>query len=172
MNKNFKLLTSSFIILLTLVTPQLIHSSEYLDLPSYPPNHIPANMPMTDTEHIEYLRSEIPKAEDHILISSWGINPDKISSCGIEDLLVKAIRRGVNIYAYIGGEYTPKLEAYVKRISTHYSFIPVHAKIFAVDRDFVALGSFNWLNPFGVRPIEGSPNENGSFRCSGYSLYN
>lgn len=130
---------------------------------SYPPHHIPENMPITDAEHIKYLRSEIPKAEEHILISSWGINPDKISSCGIQDLLVQAIKRGVRIYAYIGGCYDSKHMAYVKSISTHCSFIPVHTKIFAVDKDFVALGSFNWLNPFGVWPVEGSPNENGSF---------
>lgn len=129
-----------------------------------PVTHYPQERLLSDIEHISLLKQEILKAEDHILITSWGLRPQEIITQGLHTLLGESIQRGVNVYIYLGGTYalTPDQQNCLKSISTHASLTDIHTKIFARDNDFVALGSFNWLSPYGEGPLKDRYNENGT----------
>ncbi len=117
-------------------------------------------------EHIDVLRRSLLKAQSSILITSYSINDEMLQQENIYDLFYNATLRNVKIYCYVCDEkqIPDHIKATFARCNVKLSVSYSHSKILAVDKNYVAIGSFNWLSDFNSR-YEFSAN--GSLVCQG-----
>lgn len=101
----------------------------------------------TPSDHVDCLREGISSATRSILITSYGVNDEAFVNAGLYPLLSEARTRGVNVYVYNidSKDVEPKVSRFFEQQGIRYDAAFTHAKLFAVDKRMVAIGSYSWL---------------------------
>jgi hypothetical protein len=112
-------------------------------------------------EHIHVLKTAFFEAKKSILITSFSINHETLKYAELYELIPLATARGVRIYFYYNDQQIidPNIMTFFKKHKVAYAETYTHSKILAVDKHFIAAGSFNWLsaiNPHYPDNEEGS----------------
>lgn len=98
--------------------------------------------------HIKHLKHGILKATRSIFITSYGVDDEFLERENLYRLLAGAASRGVKIYIY-NGALKPASSNLLSFFNQHplinYDTTFTHSKIFAVDKNMVSVGSYNWL---------------------------
>jgi phosphatidylserine/phosphatidylglycerophosphate/cardiolipin synthase-like enzyme len=116
----------------------------------------------TFDEHLRVLRSAFQEAHRSVLICSFSIHHDMLERNGIYALMLAARARGVRIYIYCGDRQQSldqRVASFFTANNISYAQTYTHSKILAVDKRWVATGSFNWL------AMANNSCEEGSFVC-------
>jgi phosphatidylserine/phosphatidylglycerophosphate/cardiolipin synthase-like enzyme len=115
-------------------------------------------------EHIHLLKLAFEEAKQTILITSFGINKDTFTKAGLIRLITTARSRNIRIYIYYNDQkqVDKELLVFLKNNDVMCAETYTHSKILAVDRTFIASGSFNWLSGCNSSYKD---SEEGSFYC-------
>lgn len=120
----------------------------------------------TYDEHIKILQSCLQEAKYSLLITSYGINHETFQRANLFRLFADAKRRNVRIYIYYNDQknIAEDILRFFEKNDIHCDFTWTHSKILAMDKCFVAAGSFNWLSTINSHYGE---SEEASFVCHG-----
>lgn len=120
----------------------------------------------TYDEHIKILQSCLQEAKQSILITSYGINHETFQRANLFKLFSDARQRNVRIYIYYNDQkdIAEDILRFFEKHDILCDFTWTHSKILAMDKSFVAAGSFNWLSTINSHY---APSEEASFVCRG-----
>ncbi len=101
----------------------------------------------TYDQHLSLLESAFRQAKKSILITTYNITQETLKRANLYKLIPDALRRGVSIYIYINdkNDLDEQVETFLDDFDIFCEETYTHSKILAVDHQFVATGSFNWL---------------------------
>ena len=102
----------------------------------------------TTDEHIRTLSDVVRNARNQVLITTKGVNRDTLETADLFRLMPAAAARGVRVYIYdyLDQPIEPELLNFFEGNGINYQQTLTHAKILSCDKQFVAVGSCNWLN--------------------------
>lgn len=125
----------------------------------------------TYEEHLQLLQTAFKEAKKSILITSYSINHETLKNAGLYKLIPLAVKRGVRIYFYHNDkkEIDYRIEKFLEKNDIFLADANTHSKILAVDKHFVAAGSFNWLSTIDS---DYEPSEEGSLSIRGEAICN
>lgn len=117
-------------------------------------------------EHLHILQVAFKEANTSILLTSYSVTQEHLKKAGLYTLIPQAIARGVKIYIYYNDQQDiePSVLQFLKEQTVVLAYTYTHSKILAVDRHFVAAGSFNWLSGIDARY---HPSEEGTLTLRG-----
>lgn len=124
----------------------------------------------TQESHYDFLRHAFETAKNKILIVTYGINHETMTRARMYWLIFSARKRNPNlgIYIYCGIKNNENVPEFIinffRENGVFFAYTHTHAKVLAVDKKQVVLGSFNWLSDYNKKF---NPNENASFLYSG-----
>tara|TARA_R110002110_G_scaffold415856_1_gene658390 strand:- start:31613 stop:33370 length:1758 start_codon:yes stop_codon:yes gene_type:complete len=121
----------------------------------------------THEEHVEFLKNSIMKADNAILISSYGISMSLLQKIEKEIASVRSTGIGVLFFNSDRKPCSPEVMNFIKKYNIMYEKIKSHSKVVAVDDDVIAVGSYNWLSSDGASYKDGL---NGSLVLLGEEL--
>lgn len=112
-------------------------------------------------DHTNFLIQALSQARESVMISSYSISPVRLFGESIDEAIIDASSRGVNVYIYYQNlpwlskdDYRrlQKLIGYCARFEENEN----HAKCVAQDKTKVAIGSYNWLSETDERSLNRS----------------
>lgn len=118
----------------------------------------------TRQEHLNALEYAFKIAKNSILVTSYSINHETLQSANLYNLIQSVSRRGIRIYFYYNDQkfVDHNILNFLEYEGVYCDQAYTHSKILAVDRTFMASGSFNWLSAVDYRF---NPCEDGSIVC-------
>lgn len=124
------------------------HTAPFLLKTQKERENAPFSMISSREDHMRLLTETIRGSQKSLLITSYGILPQRTDDQGIYQLLREARQRGVRIYIYSHGclDLDPGVLSFFDDHKIAYDDCATHAKILAADEEFVAIGSFSWLS--------------------------
>lgn len=107
----------------------------------------------TVDQHIAELRSALKLAKKEVLITTYGVNGDTLKRSGLYELIPQAVERGVNVYVYDNWTrgIDPAIIRFFETNRVRYQQTITHAKILSYDKQYIAIGSCNWLSMVNSR---------------------
>lgn len=125
----------------------------------------------TPGQHISLLQSAFKMAKKSILITTAGINRETFDMANMWILILDAKRRGVKVYIYCNDKNRLKdthLIDFLDKNVHSFDSAFTHSKILVVDKEFVAVGSCNWLS---ITRDQYDPSNNASFLYQGNACH-
>ncbi len=168
---HFTRYTISFLLSLALVTPLYAGKNGFSSdsgeeaptaqtRPS-PSQSLSAEHLASHQDHTNFLMQALSQARENVMISSYSISPARLFGEGIDEAIIDASSRGVNIYVYYQNlpwlskddyQRLQKLIGHCARFEANEN----HSKCVAQDKTKVAIGSYNWLSETDERSLNRS----------------
>ncbi len=129
----------------------------------------------TYEEHVNLLKKVFQKAKKTILITSYHLSEETFEKADLYQLIPQALSRSseLKIYIYYNDQKEDHIPINIKQFLNQFSGRVIfnvaytHSKILGCDKNFVAIGSCNWLSIYNKNYPE---SDEGTFFFSGEDL--